>query len=150
MSVIVRSNSREPPVILSIPFNWKTTCYPPLKPTAAVIRHIERNLDFLLPQTCRYVEDVAELLLLALQHLPQAVARTVDQCVMTWLLTLVCSAHCFNNPYLVAKLVEVLFMMNPVVQVNAASVLLQVLDRFRYGFVWVNLLPATFARELFF
>ena len=49
--------------------------------------------------------------------MPQIVARTVDQMVMTWLLTLVCSAHCFNNPYLVAKLVEVLFMMNPSVQV---------------------------------
>lgn len=65
----------------------------------------------------RYVEDIAEFLLLALQHMPQIVARTVDQMVMTWLLTLVCSAHCFNNPYLVAKLVEVLFMMNPSVQV---------------------------------
>lgn len=64
------------------------------------------------------MEDLAEFLLLALQHLPQIVARTVDHMVMTWLLTLVCSAHCFNNPYLVAKLVEVLFMMNPSVQVK--------------------------------
>lgn len=63
-----------------------------------------------------YVEDIAEFLLLALQHMPQIVARTMDQMVMTWLLTLVCSANCFNNPYLVAKLVEVLFMMNPAVQ----------------------------------
>ena len=66
---------------------------------------------------CRYVEDLAEFLLLALQHLPQIVARTADHMIMTWLLTLVCSAQCFNNPYLVAKLVEVLFMMNPSVQV---------------------------------
>lgn len=64
-----------------------------------------------------YVEDVAEFLLLALQHLPHIVARTMDHMVMTWLLTLACSAHCFKNPYLVAKLVEVLFMMNPEVQV---------------------------------
>ena len=66
-----------------------------------------------------YVEDIAEFLLLALQHLPQTVARSMDHVVMTWLLTLVCSAHCFNNPYLVAKLVEVLFMMNPGVQVSS-------------------------------
>ena len=65
-----------------------------------------------------YVEDLAEFLLLALQHLPHIVARTVDHLVMTWLLTLVCSAQCFKNPYLVAKLVEVLFMMNPEVQVR--------------------------------
>jgi len=63
-----------------------------------------------------YVEDTAEFLLLSLQHLPHIVARSMDTIVMTWLLMLVCSAHCFNNPYLVAKLVEVLFMMNPSVQ----------------------------------
>jgi len=63
-----------------------------------------------------YVEDIAEFLLLALQHLPHVVALSMDTIVMTWLLMLVCSAHCFNNPYLVAKLVEVLFMMNPSVQ----------------------------------
>ena len=75
--------------------------------------------------TYRYVEDKAEFILLALQHVPQIVARTVDHMVMTWLLTLVGSAHCFNNPYLVAKLVEVLFMMmmmNPSVQVLSCLV----------------------------
>lgn len=63
------------------------------------------------------MEDVAEFLLLALQQMPHVVARTHDHVMMTWLLMLVCSAQCFNNPYLVAKLVEVLFMMNPSVQV---------------------------------
>lgn len=69
------------------------------------------------------MEDVAEFLLLALQHMPHIVARTMDQMMMTWLLTLVCSANCFNNPYLVAKLVEVLFMMNPTVQVYCCLVI---------------------------
>lgn len=67
------------------------------------------------------MEDTAEFLLLSLQHLPHIVARSMDTIVMTWLLMLVCSAHCFNNPYLVAKLVEVLFMMNPSVQVQAEN-----------------------------
>ena len=74
-----------------------------------------------------YVEDVAELLLLSLQHMPQAVARSMDHVVMTWLLTLVCSAQCFNNPYLVAKLVEVLFMMNPSVQVGTLFVQIRII-----------------------
>jgi len=71
------------------------------------------------------VEDTAEFLLLSLQHLPHIVARSMDTIVMTWLLMLVCSAHCFNNPYLVAKLVEVLFMMNPSVQVRPKNFILK-------------------------
>ena len=36
--------------------------------------------------------------------------------MLVWLLVLCCSPSFFNNPYLVAKLVEVLYVLNPSVQ----------------------------------
>lgn len=58
-----------------------------------------------------YVGDVAEFLLLALEHSPDIVSRTFDDTFMTWLLTLICSVNFFKNSYLVPKLVEVLYSM---------------------------------------
>lgn len=36
--------------------------------------------------------------------------------MITWLLVAVCSPHCIKNPYLVAKIIEVLFVLNPGIQ----------------------------------
>lgn len=40
----------------------------------------------------------------------------MDQTIVTWLLSLVCAPHLIKNPYLTAKLVEVLFVISPSIQ----------------------------------
>ena len=40
----------------------------------------------------------------------------LDQNLMTFILTSVCTPAFFKNPYLVSKLIEILFVINPAVQ----------------------------------
>ncbi|XP_046673336.1 ubiquitin conjugation factor E4 B isoform X1 [Homalodisca vitripennis] len=65
-----------------------------------------------------YVEDIAEFLLFALQFVPGVIATSMDHSMITWLLVAVCSPHCIKNPYLVAKIIEVLFVLNPGIQAH--------------------------------
>ncbi|XP_015606835.1 ubiquitin conjugation factor E4 B [Cephus cinctus] len=63
-----------------------------------------------------YVEDIAEFLLFALQFNPGVVANNMDNSLITWLLVVICTPHCIRNPYLIAKIIEVLYVINPSVQ----------------------------------
>lgn len=44
--------------------------------------------------------------------MPQIVAYYIEDPIITWLLTAICNSHLIKNPYLVAKIVEVLFVIN--------------------------------------
>uniref|UniRef100_A0A023F2Z1 Ubiquitin conjugation factor E4 B n=2 Tax=Triatoma infestans TaxID=30076 RepID=A0A023F2Z1_TRIIF len=59
-----------------------------------------------------YVEDIAEFLLFVLQYMPSVVADGLDDTLVTWLLVCVCTPQAIKNPYLVAKVVEVLFVLH--------------------------------------
>ncbi|XP_064642091.1 ubiquitin conjugation factor E4 B-like [Lineus longissimus] len=63
-----------------------------------------------------YVEDVCDFLLFILQFLPQILDAASMSPIVTFILTILCNYHCLGNPYLVAKLVEVIFHVNPYVQ----------------------------------
>ncbi|XP_049949366.1 ubiquitin conjugation factor E4 B [Schistocerca serialis cubense] len=63
-----------------------------------------------------YVEDVAEYLLFALQFMPGVVADCMENNLISWLLVAVCCPQFIRNPYLIAKIIEVLFVINPNVQ----------------------------------
>ncbi|GLV34489.1 Ubiquitination factor E4B [Carabus blaptoides fortunei] len=63
-----------------------------------------------------YVEDIAEFLLFALQFCPSVVAEYTEDSLISWLLIAICSSHCIKNPYLVAKIIEVVFVINPNIQ----------------------------------
>ena len=52
----------------------------------------------------------------------------MDQNLMTFLLTAVCSPNHFKNPYLVSKLVEVLFVINPSVQDRTDTLFMRVMS----------------------
>lgn len=67
-----------------------------------------------------YVEDIAEFLLFALQYVPGMDEVIEDSCI-TWLLVFICSPHTIKNPYLLAKLIEVLFMLNPDIQSRTSN-----------------------------
>lgn len=87
------------------------------------------NITLPLPSTVRpefaalpewYVEDIAEFLLFALQYIPGIEDVVEDRCV-TWLLVTMCSPQMIKNPYLLAKLIEVLFISNPDVQTRTSN-----------------------------
>lgn len=60
---------------------------------------------------CRYVEDIADFLLFCMQYgTVDWIEYEMDNSIVTWLLTTVCAPQCIKNPYVLAKLVEVLFV----------------------------------------
>nr|XP_032817895.1 ubiquitin conjugation factor E4 B isoform X2 [Petromyzon marinus] len=64
-----------------------------------------------------YIEDIAEFLLFIIQYSPQVLqSEPCGPDLATFLLVFVCSHTYLRNPYLLAKLVEVLFVLNPSVQ----------------------------------
>ncbi|KAI2649655.1 Ubiquitin conjugation factor E4 B [Labeo rohita] len=63
-----------------------------------------------------YIEDVAEFLLFIVQYFPQALYEPSTEDIVTFLVVFICSQNYIKNPYLIAKLVEVLFVTNPAVQ----------------------------------
>ncbi|KAK6303072.1 hypothetical protein J4Q44_G00255260 [Coregonus suidteri] len=63
-----------------------------------------------------YIEDVAEFLLFVVQYSPQVLYEPCVQDIVTFLVVFICSQNYIRNPYLIAKLVEVLFVTNPAVQ----------------------------------
>ncbi|XP_062460418.1 ubiquitin conjugation factor E4 B isoform X3 [Pezoporus occidentalis] len=63
-----------------------------------------------------YVEDVAEFLFFIVQYAPQVLYEPCTQDVVMFLVVMLCNQNYIRNPYLVAKLVEVMFMTNPAVQ----------------------------------
>ncbi|XP_068094966.1 ubiquitin conjugation factor E4 B isoform X2 [Hyperolius riggenbachi] len=63
-----------------------------------------------------YVEDVAEFLFFIVQYAPQVLFESCTQDVATFLVVLLCNQNYIRNPYLVAKLVEVMFVTNPAIQ----------------------------------
>ncbi|KAM7126953.1 LOW QUALITY PROTEIN: ubiquitin conjugation factor E4 B-like [Molossus nigricans] len=63
-----------------------------------------------------YVEDVAEFLFFIVQYSPQVLYEPCTQGIVMFLIVMLCNQNYIQNPYLVAKLVEVMFMTNPAVQ----------------------------------
>lgn len=63
-----------------------------------------------------YLEDIAEFTLFVAQAMPNVLEDPATDKVIQLLIVFTCSAHYSNNPYLVAKLVEVMFYFNPNVQ----------------------------------
>ncbi|XP_056304910.1 ubiquitin conjugation factor E4 B isoform X3 [Danio aesculapii] len=63
-----------------------------------------------------YIEDVAEFMLFIVQYFPQVLYEPCTEDIVTFLVVFICSQNYIKNPYLIAKLVEVLFVTNPAVQ----------------------------------
>ncbi|VDL77313.1 unnamed protein product [Nippostrongylus brasiliensis] len=74
-----------------------------------------------------YLEDVLDLITFALKHTaPLLVGRNND-----WpnhLLVFICCTHYFNNPFLAAKVVEVVMMLTPAVMPAAQNLWYQVIN----------------------
>ncbi|XP_039250624.2 ubiquitin conjugation factor E4 B-like isoform X1 [Styela clava] len=68
-----------------------------------------------------YVEDIAQFLLFVVQLSPNTLEDFVVKNLVNFLIIFVCSANYFHNPYVVAKLVEVIFVLNPKIQPKALA-----------------------------
>ncbi|KAK7084333.1 Ubiquitin conjugation factor E4 B [Halocaridina rubra] len=63
-----------------------------------------------------YLDDLAEFLLFTLQYVPKVPINNLGDPIITMTIVLLCSPSHIKNPYLTAKLVEMLFMLTPSVQ----------------------------------
>ncbi|XP_002737351.1 ubiquitin conjugation factor E4 B [Saccoglossus kowalevskii] len=69
-----------------------------------------------------YAEDIAETLLFILQHMPHVLEDTSLPDIVTFIIMIVCSSHYLSNPYLVAKFVELMFVVNPAIHDRTRNV----------------------------
>jgi ubiquitin conjugation factor E4 B len=63
-----------------------------------------------------YLEDIVELVLFIIQMYPAALNEPCLDDLWTLVIVMVCSAHYVSNRYLIAKLIEMMFIINPRVQ----------------------------------
>ncbi|KRZ16182.1 Ubiquitin conjugation factor E4 B, partial [Trichinella zimbabwensis] len=87
-----------------------------------------------------FVEDVMDLLIFLLSEKPELIVHCSCDTLAHGLLTLVCNADQFKNPYLVAKVVEVIFYTCPHLRPAAHSLHMAILNH--------PLAPANFFRSL--
>uniref|UniRef100_A0A8D8PJ94 Ubiquitin conjugation factor E4 B n=1 Tax=Culex pipiens TaxID=7175 RepID=A0A8D8PJ94_CULPI len=73
-----------------------------------------------------YIEDIADFILFCMQH--SSITDYVDNSIITWILTLVCAPHLIKNPYITAKLIEVLFVTSPTIQTSSQRLYLQIIN----------------------
>lgn len=69
-----------------------------------------------------YLEDIADFLLFVLQYMPDVLADPGTGSVLQLVIVMICSQNYIRNPYLLAKLVEVVFVMQPMVQPKAFKI----------------------------
>lgn len=62
------------------------------------------------------------------RYVPQIVADYIEDPIITWLLSAICHSHLIKNPYLVAKIVEVLFVINLSVPLKLKNVYEKFMD----------------------
>ncbi|CAD5121237.1 DgyrCDS9770 [Dimorphilus gyrociliatus] len=70
-----------------------------------------------------FVEDIADFFLLLIQHQPDVILDNLFETknVLNFFLVVICSQSYFSNPYIIAKLIEVFFCIQGVVQPKTAE-----------------------------
>ena len=65
---------------------------------------------------------------LSFRYFPSVMSDYLDQNLLTFILTSVCTPAFFKNPYLVSKLIEILFVINPAVQDRTQDLFLRMMS----------------------
>merc|ERR1712223_699923 len=76
------------------------------------------------------VEDMADFALFSLQYFPNVISDYLDHNMLTFILCVVCTPHYFKNPYLVSKLIEILFVINPAVQDKTGEMYARIMSHY--------------------
>ncbi|KAK6965612.1 ubiquitin conjugation factor E4 B [Biomphalaria glabrata] len=74
-----------------------------------------------------YLEDMADFILFALQYMPVGLVEAEHRRMTQLVLVMLCSQNYLRNPYLTAKLVEVLFVLQPSIQPKTESLNVELL-----------------------
>ncbi|XP_015787128.1 ubiquitin conjugation factor E4 B isoform X2 [Tetranychus urticae] len=62
-----------------------------------------------------YMDDIADFLLFTLQNVPQFIESDPNgDDLALFIVVFICSSHCVANPYLIAKLIQVVFVSSPI------------------------------------
>lgn len=70
-----------------------------------------------------YIEDITEFLLFIVPHCPQILENIPDKRDLVYFVIIfLCSTNYIKNPYLVAKLVELMFVLCPVIQNKTSKI----------------------------
>ncbi|KAK7093486.1 ubiquitin conjugation factor E4 B-like isoform X2 [Littorina saxatilis] len=69
-----------------------------------------------------YLEDITDFLLFVLPYMPDVLADPGTGSIIQLLIVMMCSQNYMRNPYLLAKMVEVIFVMQPMVQPKAIKI----------------------------
>lgn len=82
-----------------------------------------------------YIEDIADFLLFVIQYCPQVLDPSNSnydsvnsQDLIVFLIVMICSPHYISNPYLTAKLIEVLFVSSPILHNYTQEFHIQILS----------------------
>ena len=62
-----------------------------------------------------------DIFLCLIRYFPDVAVDHLSQDLMTFLLTSICSTHYYKNPYLVSRILEVLYVINPSILESAEA-----------------------------
>ena len=64
------------------------------------------------------IEDISDFVSFVVQHAPQTLSQdsVSSRSLVNFLVTFSCSSNYISNPYLVAKMIEIIYYLNPAVQ----------------------------------
>ncbi|KAI7697293.1 Ubiquitin conjugation factor E4 B [Sarcoptes scabiei] len=75
-----------------------------------------------------YIEDIADFILFVIQHCPAILVSTNPNfdsanfdCLILFIIVIICSPHYISNPYLTAKFIEIVFLSSPIVNSQSTS-----------------------------
>lgn len=63
-----------------------------------------------------YIEDIADFLLFLIQNLPAVIEENTTDHMIRFLIVFISNSHVCSNPYVIAKLIEFLFIASPKLQ----------------------------------
>lgn len=101
-------------LLLRIVSDWN-----PADPMAAVTLPLKPEVEQVFAAYPEwYIEDMMDFLLFAMQYAPTIVENYCTNEVIVFLIVFMCSANYVSNPYLISKIVEVMFGSSPTMNPN--------------------------------
>ncbi|OQR76404.1 ubiquitin conjugation factor E4 B-like [Tropilaelaps mercedesae] len=73
-----------------------------------------------------FIEDMADFILFVIQYKPRVIGEQNTTALVHLLVLLVCAPYFVSNPYLTAKLIEVMFLVSPAIQKFTEKLYLQI------------------------